>query len=105
MIRVLKDNVAMLQLDTLQSMSTTLFIPETIEEGTRKCRVMAVGPGYYDEHGKFHGVDVEVGDLVYCARYCGRDIKMEEDGEDVKYLLARCDDIIAVFPREVNNEI
>ena len=113
MIRVLKDMVALRQLETLQSMSEVLYIPDTIEEGTRKCEVVAVGPGHTDEHGKFHPVDVNVGDLVFCARYAGQILKTTDRDTDVQnkcppgacrgrqFLIVRCDDIIGVFPREV----
>jgi len=99
MIKVLKNMVALRQLETLQSLSDTLYIPDTIEEGTRKCEVMAVGPGYTDEHGKFHGVDVQVGDIVFCSRYSGQILKAGDDERDVdsKYLIVRNEDIIAVF--------
>lgn len=70
-----------------------IVIPETAKEKPLKGRIVAVGPGKYDESGKLIPMSVKVGDLVLFKKY-GPD-EIEVDGK--KYLVGDEDDILAII--------
>ena len=70
-----------------------IVIPETAKEKPLKGRVMAVGPGKYNEGGKLIPISVKVGDVVLFKKY-GPD-EIEVDGK--KYLVGDEDDILAII--------
>ena len=70
-----------------------IVIPETAKEKPLKGRVMAVGPGKYNEGGKLVPISVKVGDVVLFKKY-GPD-EIEVDGK--KYLVGDEDDILAII--------
>ncbi len=70
-----------------------LVIPETAKEKPQEGKVVAVGQGAKDEHGKRLPMDVQVDDRILFAKYAGTEIKL--DG--TKYLVMRESDVLAKF--------
>lgn len=52
-----------------------IILPDTTREKPQRGRVLAVGPGARDEHGKRIKMDVAEGDEVVFAKYGGTEIK------------------------------
>ena len=73
-----------------------LIIPDTAKEKSQQAEVIAVGPGWTDEDGKVHKVDVKAGDWVLMPMYGGDEIK--HDGEE--YKIVRGDELLAVIKKE-----
>lgn len=65
--------------------------PDISREMPKEGRVLALGPGGKDRDGKRVPFEVEVGDVVVFAKYCGN--KYEHDGKT--WLLAREEDLLA----------
>lgn len=70
-----------------------IVIPDTAKEKPLKGRIVAVGPGKYNEGGELIPMSVKVGDLVLFKKY-GPD-EIEVDGK--KYLVGEEDDILAII--------
>lgn len=70
-----------------------IILPDTIEkEKSEKGKVIAVGPGKFNEDGERMPMQVKKGDIVLFTKYGPNDIKV--DGKE--YLIAREDDILAI---------
>lgn len=74
---------------------TGIIIPDTAKDKSQQAEVLAVGPGWTDEDGKLHKVDVKAGDIVLMPMYGGDEIKM--DGEELK--IVRGDELLAVISK------
>ena len=70
-----------------------IVIPDTAKEKPLKGRVLATGPGKYNEDGELIPMSVKVGDMVLFKKY-GPD-EIEVDGK--KYLVGDEDDILAII--------
>lgn len=70
-----------------------IVIPDTAKEKPLKGRIVAVGPGKYNEGGELIPMSVKVGDLVLFKKY-GPD-EIEVDGK--KYLVGEEEDILAII--------
>lgn len=72
-----------------------IIIPDTAKDKSQQAEVIAVGPGWTDEKGVAHKVEVKPGDRVLMPLYGGDDIKI--DGEE--YKIVRGDDLLAVIDK------
>lgn len=70
-----------------------IIIPDTAKEKSQQAEVVAVGPGWTDEDGKVHNVEVKPGDRVLMPMYGGDEFK--HDGQE--YKIVRGDDLLAVI--------
>lgn len=72
-----------------------IILPETIDkERPEKGKVVAVGPGKFDEEGeKRIPLSVKRGDVVLFTKYGPNEVKI--DGKE--YLIAREEDILAII--------
>ena len=83
-------------LDAEQTTASGLVIPDTAKEKPQEGKVLAVGPGRFDEDGeKRIPLDISVGDVVVYSKYGGTEIKY--DGED--YLILSARDVLAVVDK------
>lgn len=70
-----------------------LIIPDTVSrEKPQKGKVLAVGPGKYDDDGKRMAMDVKVGDVVLFTKYGPTEVKLA--GKEL--LVLNQSDILAV---------
>ncbi|MCR3569401.1 co-chaperone GroES, partial [Salmonella enterica subsp. enterica serovar Montevideo] len=65
-----------------------LYIPDTAKEKPSEGKVLAVGPGKKDEP-----MEVKVGDEVIYGKYSGTEVTVD----DVKYLIVKQSDILAIL--------
>jgi chaperonin GroES len=73
-----------------------LVIPDTAKEKPQEGKVVAVGPGRFDEDGeKRIPLDVKVGDVVIYSKYGGTEVKYN----GVEYLLLGARDILAIVEK------
>ena len=69
-----------------------LVIPDTAKEKPQTGKVLAVGPGDFQD-GERIPMDVAVGDTVVYSKYGGTEVKFEND----EYLILSSRDILAVI--------
>ena len=70
-----------------------IVIPDTAKEKAQEGKVMAVGPGKWDDNGKRIPLEVKKDDRVLFDKYAGNEIKI--DG--VEHLMMREDDILGII--------
>ena len=69
-----------------------IIIPDSAKEKPQEGKVIAVGTGKLDDHGKKIPFEVKVGDRVLISKYGGTEIKI--DGEE--YQILREEDILGI---------
>ncbi|MCU0300980.1 MAG: co-chaperone GroES [Candidatus Nanopelagicales bacterium] len=95
-IKPLEDRILVQPLDAEQTTASGLVIPDTAKEKPQEGKVLAVGPGRFDEDGdKRIPLDVKVDDIVIYSKYGGTEIKY--NGEE--YLLLSARDVLAVVEK------
>lgn len=95
-LRPLADRVIVEPSDKEEVTPGGILLPETAKEKPQEGRVVAVGPGRWDEDGKKRvEMEVAMDDTVIFAKYSGTEIKLE----DKKYLILGEKDILAVLQK------
>jgi len=92
-IKPLGDRLVVERLEQEEKTSGGIIIPDTAKEKPKQGKVLAVGPGAKDEHGKRVPVDVQAGDIVLFTQWAGNEIKI--DGKD--YLVLKESDVIGII--------
>lgn len=92
-IKPLEDKILVQALEAETTTASGLVIPDTAKEKPSEGKVIAVGPGRWDDAGaKRIPVDVAEGETVIYSKYGGTEIKY--DGQD--YLILSARDVLAV---------
>ncbi len=95
-IKPLEDRILVQTLDAEQTTASGLVIPDTAKEKPQEGKVLAIGPGRWDEDGKNRiPLDISEGDVVVYSKYGGTEIKY--DGEE--YLILSARDVLAVVDK------
>ena len=95
-IKPLEDRILVQSLEAEQTTASGLVIPDTAKEKPQEGKVVAVGPGRFDESGeKRIPLDVKVGDVVIYSKYGGTEVKYT--GTELLLLGAR--DILAIVEK------
>jgi chaperonin GroES len=90
-LQPLGDRLIVAVIDEADATASGIVLPDTAKEKQQRGRVVAVGPGARDEHGKRIAPDIDAGDEVVFAKYGGTEIT--HDGDDV--LVLREGDVLA----------
>jgi chaperonin GroES len=90
-IRPLHDRVIVKRIAEEEKTKGGIIIPDTAKEKPQEGKVVAVGPGKYED-GKLIPLGVKSGDKILFGKYSGSEIKL--DGEE--HLIMREDDILGV---------
>jgi len=91
-IKPLGDKVVVKQLESEEKTKSGIVLPDSAKEKPREGKVVAVGPGTY-ENGKLMPLQVKEGDLIL-FRYASDEVKI--DGEEY-IILSEKDDILAIL--------
>ena len=95
-IKPLEDRILVQTLEAEQTTASGLVIPDTAKEKPQEGKVLAVGPGRFDEDGdKSIPLDIKVGDIVIYSKYGGTEVKY--DGQE--YLLLSARDVLAIVEK------
>lgn len=94
-IQPLEDRIVIQQLEAEQTTASGLVIPDTAKEKPQEGKVVAVGPGRFDEKGKRIPVDVSEGDVVIYSKFGGTEVKVS--GEE--YLVLNARDVLAIIEK------
>jgi chaperonin GroES len=73
-----------------------IIIPDTAKEKPQHGKVIAAGPGRYDDKGNRIPMEVKKGDMILFGKYSGNEIKID----DIEYLIMREDDVLAIVEKE-----
>jgi chaperonin GroES len=91
--RPLHDRIVVKRLEGEEKTKGGIIIPDTAKEKPQEGKVVAVGPGGRDEHGKITPIDVRVGDLVLFGKWNGTEVKI--GGDDL--LIMKESDLMGVL--------
>ena len=95
-IKPLEDRILVEVLDAETKTASGLVIPDTAKEKPQEGKVIAVGPGRFDEDGeKRIPMDIKTGDTVIFSKYGGTEVNY--DGKD--YLLLSARDVLAIVSK------
>ncbi|KAA9393644.1 co-chaperone GroES [Kocuria coralli] len=94
-IKPLEDRIVVQVVEAEQTTASGLVIPDTAKEKPQEGKVLAVGPGRWDEAGNRLPVDVKEGDIVIFSKYGGTEVKY--GGQEYLVLPAR--DVLAVVEK------
>ena len=93
-IKPLEDRIVVQPSDAEQTTASGIVIPDTAKEKPQEGKVLAVGPGRFED-GHRVPLDVTVGDIVIYSKYGGTEVKY--NGEEYLVLSAR--DVLAVIEK------
>ena len=91
-VKPLADRILVRRLEEQEMKRGGIIIPDTAKEKPQEGKVVAVGPGKYED-GKLIPLGVKAGDKILFGKYSGSEIKL--DGEE--HLIMREDDILGVI--------
>ena len=91
-LRPLGDRVVVEPTPREEMTKSGIVLPDTAKEKPQEGKVIAVGPGAFDNDGKRVPIDVQTGDKVLYAKYAGTEFKIDGD----EYLIVGQKDILAV---------
>ena len=94
-LKPLEDRIVVEPLEAEQVTASGLVIPDTAKEKPQEGKVLAVGPGRFDDKGARVPVDVKVGDVVLYSKYGGTEVKYS--GQEYLVLSAR--DVLAIIEK------
>ncbi len=73
-----------------------IIIPDTAKEKPQQGKVMAAGPGRFDEKGNRIPMEVKKGDIILFGKYSGSEVRLD----DTEYLIMREDDVLAIIEKK-----
>lgn len=95
-IKPLEDRILVEVIDAETTTASGLVIPDTAKEKPQEGKVLAVGPGRFNEDGdKRLPLDIKVGDTVVFSKYGGTELNY--DGKE--FLLLSSRDVLAVVSK------
>ena len=95
-IKPLEDRILVQPLDAEQTTASGLVIPDTAKEKPQEGKVLAVGPGRFDDEGENRiPLDISEGDTVIYSKYGGTEVKY--NGEE--YLILSARDVLAIVEK------
>ena len=94
-IRPLHDRLIVKRLEEEEKTKGGIIIPDSAKEKPIEGKVIAIGEGKLNKHGKKIPLGVKKGDRILFARYAGTEVKI--DGEE--YLMMREDEVLAIIEK------
>jgi len=94
-VRPLNDRVLVVRIEEKETTNGGIIIPDTAKEKPQEGKVIAVGPGKWDENGKRIPPEVKKDNRVLFGKYAGNEITI--DG--VEHLIMREDDILGILEK------
>ena len=91
--RPLHDRVVVERIDAEAMTAGGIIIPDSAKEKPQQGKIVSVGPGGRDDHGKLIPIDLKVGDRVLFGKWSGTEVKI--DGQDL--LIMKESDIMGVL--------
>ena len=74
-LKPLGDRIIVEVLEEESKTASGIVLPDTAQEKPQRAKVLAVGPGRWED-GKLVPLDVEVGDEVVYSKYGGTEVKL-----------------------------
>ncbi len=92
-IQPLGERVVVLPIQAQETTKGGIILPDTVKEKPQEGKVLAVGPGRYNDQGTRNKPDVKVGDIVLYPKYGGTEYKLEDE----ELMILRESDILGII--------
>jgi chaperonin GroES len=92
-LRPLRDRILVKRLAAEDKTKGGIILPDTAKEKPQEGKIVAVGTGKIDEHGKKIDLTVKVGDRILFGSYAGNEVRI--NGEE--YLIMREEEVFGVI--------
>ena len=89
-LKPLGDRIIVEVLEEESKTASGIVLPDTAQEKPQRAKVLAVGPGRWED-GKLVPLDVEVGDEIVYSKYGGTEVKLGIE----EFLILRESDVLA----------
>ncbi|MGI9392116.1 MAG: co-chaperone GroES [Parvibaculales bacterium] len=93
--RPLHDRVLIRRIEDSGKTAGGIIIPDTAQEKPSEGKVLAVGTGTHDEHGKLRKLDIKKGDTILFGKWSGSEITL--NGEEL--LIMKESDILGILTK------
>jgi chaperonin GroES len=94
-LKPLGDRIVVKALAAEEKTAGGILLPDSAQEKPQQGEVIAVGPGKQLDNGRITPMDVEVGNVIYYAKYGGTEVKLGAD----EFVILRQDDVLAVLEK------
>ena len=91
-VQPLADRVVIRPLEDTEEMRGALYIPDTAKEKPQQGKIVAVGPGRFEE-GERVPMDLKTGQTVLYGKYSGTEVTVD----DQELLIIKESDVLAVI--------
>jgi chaperonin GroES len=92
-VKPLNDRILVIRVEEEQISAGGIIIPDTAKEKPQEGKVVAVGPGKWDDNAKRIPLEVKKGDRILFSKYAGTEIKL--DG--IEHLFMKEDDVLCIL--------
>jgi chaperonin GroES len=92
-VRPLHDRVLVERIEAESKTAGGIIIPDTAKEKPAEGKVISVGEGLRDDHGKRIALDVKNGDRILFAKWSGNEIEIDRK----QLLILKESDILAIL--------
>jgi chaperonin GroES len=91
-LKPLADRIVVQQSPAEEKTASGILLPDAAKEKPTKGKVIAVGPGRLDDHGKRMEIGLRVNDVIYYGKYSGTEVEIDS----IKYVILREPDVLGV---------
>ena len=91
-VRPLGGRVLVKRLEETETSKGGIIIPDSAKEKPKEGKIVALGTGKLDKHGKKLAFNIKVGDRVLFTSYAGTEVTVENE----EYLIMSEEDILGV---------
>ena len=92
-MKPLFDRVLVKRVEAEEKVKGGIIIPDTAKEKPMEGKVIAVGAGRLDDHGKRISMEVKPGDRILFGKYAGTEIKIDDD----EHIILKEDEILGII--------
>ena len=92
-MRPLLDRVLVKRVEADEKVKGGIIIPDTAKEKPLEGKVIAVGAGRLDDHGKRIPMEVKAGDRILFGKYAGTEIKIDDE----EHIILKEDEILGII--------
>jgi len=92
-VKPLHDRILVKRVEAEEKVKGGIIIPDTAKEKPLEGKIVAIGSGRLDDHGKRIPLEVKVGDRVLIGKYAGTEVKID----DVEHVIVREDEVLGVI--------
>jgi chaperonin GroES len=92
-VKPLGDRILVKRVEPQDAKKGGIIIPDSAKEKPMEGKVIAVGQGKTDEHGKRIPMEVKAGDRVLIGKYAGTEFKLDDD----EHVIVREDEVLGIL--------